>query len=199
MNKQTAIYQPRKSLAEQRYDVILAHILDPENSPIPEEYQAQLNRVISAAQMLDKFHPSSVIPRLQAKYRITQNQARVDIKLSQELFKSRHEFDWDYWQQWQIKDLVDVIRTCKFQQKHKERVAAHKVLQSVIGEKQVGVEDPKRMEKNVYYIQLNNNNNTINLPLDKIKGLTGEEIRVIVEAMSTNIDTDEQIAEVLNT
>lgn len=199
MNTKPAIYQKKKSLAEQRYEVILAHILDPENSPIPEEYQEQFNRVLSAAQMLDKFHPSSVIPRLQAKYRVSSRQARTDIELSQELFKSQHKFDFDYWQQWQIKDLVDVIRTCKLQGKHKERVAAHKVLQAVIGEKQVGAEDPKRMEKNVYYIQLNNNQNSVNIPLDKIKGLSGEEIRTIVEAMNTNINTDDQIIEILNT
>ncbi|MDD3194397.1 MAG: hypothetical protein PHU68_01175 [Paludibacter sp.] len=199
MSSKSPIYQPKKSLAEQRYEVILAHILDPENSPIPVEYQEQFNRVISAAKMLDNFHPSSVIPRLQAKYRISTRQARTDIQLSQELFKSKHTFDWDYWQQWQLKDLVDIIRTCKLQGKHKERVAAHKVLQQVIGEKQVGTEDPKRMEKNVYYIQLNNNSNTINIPLDKVKGLSSNEIQVIVEAMSTSVDTDEQIAEILDT
>lgn len=199
MNNKPAIYQPKKSLAEQRYEVILAHILDPENSPIPEEHQEQLNRVISAAQMLDKYHPSSVIPRLLAKYRISQSVARTDIKLAQELFKSRHQFDWDYWQQWQIKDIVETIRLCKLQGRHKERIAAHKVLKEVIGEKQIGSEDPKRMEKNIFYIQLNNNNNTINLPLDKIKGLNSEEIRTIVEALGTNIDDEQQIAEILNT
>ncbi len=192
-------YEARKSLAEQRHELILAHILDPDNSPLPVDAQEQFNRVISASQMLDSYHPSSVIPRLQAKYNVARNTARKDIRLAQELFKSKHEFDWDYWQQWQIKDLVDTIRTCKLQGKQKERIAAQKVLKDVIGEKTIGSEDPKRMEKSVYYIQLNNNNNIVNIPLDKIKGLNQSEIRTIVEVMNATVDTEDQIIEMLNT
>lgn len=192
-------YQTKKALAEQSHELILAHILDPDNSPLPVECKDQFNRVVSAAQMLDSLHPSSVLPRLQAKYNISINTARKDIKLSQELFKSKHEFDWDYWQQWQIKDLVDTIRTCKLLGKHKERIAAQKVLKEVIGEKVVGSEDPKRMEKNVYYIQMNNNGTTVNLDLKAIKGLDKNEIRTIVEAMTVPVETDEQIIEILNT
>lgn len=199
MRNQLPAYQPKKTLAEQRHEVILAHILDPENSPVPEDCKEQLDRVISAAKMLDELHPSSVISRLQAKYAITPNTARKDIKLAQDLFKSQHEFDWDYWQQWQIKDLVDTIMTCKLQKRHKERIAAHKVLQAVIGEKTITPEDPRRMEKNVFYIQLNNNNTTVNLPLSQIKGLSAEEIHTLVEAMTTPAETDDQIAEILNT
>ena len=192
-------YQTKKSLAEQRYEIILAHILDPDDSPLPEEYKEQFDRVKSASQMLDSFHPSSVYPRLQAKYNITRNTARNDIKLAQELFKSKHEFDWDYWQQWQIKDLVDTIRTCKLLGKQKERIAAQKVLRDVIGEKTVGAEDPKRMEKNVFNIQLNDNKTIVNLDLNKIKGLSAEEIHLLVEAMTVPVETDDQIAEILKT
>lgn len=195
----TGRYQTKKSLEEQSYEVILAHILDPDNSPLPAELKDKFNRVISAGKMLDDYHPSNVIPRLLAKYDITANTARKDIKLAQELFKSKHEFDWDYWQQWQIKDLVETIRTCKLNGKHKERIAAHKVLKDVIGEKQVGAEDPKRMEKNVFYIQLNNNSQTVNIDMNKLKGLPAEEIRDIMEALIVPEQTDNQIIDILNT
>jgi len=192
-------YHTKKGLAEQRHELILAHILDPDNSPLPEAYREQFNRIVSASQMLDSFHPSSVYPRLQAKYNISRNTARKDIQLAQELFKSKHEFDWDYWQQWQIKDLVDTIRTCKLLGKQKERIAAQKVLRDVIGEKVVGAEDPKRMEKNVFYIQLNNNQNTVNIDMSKIKGLSADEIHTLVEAMVAPTETDDQICEILKT
>ncbi len=192
-------YEPKKSLSEQKFDVILAHILNPEDSPIPEEYKEQFNRVISAARLLDDFHPASVIPRLLAKYNISQNTARRDIILAQELFKSNHRFDWDYWVAWQIKDLVETIKTCKLLGKHKESIAAHKALKLVIGEKVAMEEDPKRMEKNVFYIQLNNNGTIVNMDLNKIKGLDKSEIRTVVEALTSNVETDEQIAEILNT
>ena len=182
-------YQAKKSLAEQRHEVILAHILDPENSPIPEDCQEQLNRIISAAAMLDTFHPSNVTPRLQAKYNISVVTARTDIRLAQEMFKSKHNFDWDYWQQWQIKDLVDVIRTCKLKGKEKERIAAHKALKEVIGEKIIGAEDPKRMEKSVFNIQLNDNKTIVNLDLNAIKGLSTAEIHTLVEAMVSPVQT----------
>jgi len=194
-----AKYQTKKGLAEQRHELILAHILDPENSPLPTEYKEQFNRVVSAAKMLDELHPSSVYPRLQAKYNITRNTARNDIKLAQELFKSKHEFDWDYWQQWQIKDLVDTIRTCKHAGKQKERIAAQKVLRDVIGEKVIGSEDPKRMEKSVFNIQLNDNKTIVNFDLSTIKGLSSTEIHTIVEAIVAPAETDEQILEILNT
>lgn len=196
---ETGKYQTKKSLAEQSHDLILAHILDPDNSPLPAEQKDRFNRIISASKLLDDLHPANVIPRLQAKYNITRNTARNDIALAQELFKSKHEFDWDYWQQWQIKDLVETIRTCKLLGKHKERIAAHKQLTAVIGEKIVGAEDPKRMEKNVFYIQLNNNNNTVNIDMSKLKGLSQAEVQDVVEAMIIPIETDDQITDILNT
>lgn len=192
-------YQPKKTLSEQRYEVILAYILNPEDSPLPEEYREQFNRVKSAAQMLDDYHPNNVIPRLLAKYNITRYRAQEDIRLAQELFKSKHTFDWEFWQTWQIKDLVETIRTCKLAGKHKERIAAQKVLREVIGDKPSGVEDPKRMEKNIFYVQLNNNNTTVNIPLDKLKGLSQDEIQIITAAMTTPEVEDAQIIDLLNT
>lgn len=192
-------YQPKKTLSEQRYEVILAYILNPEDSPLPEEYREQFNRVKSAAQMLDDYHPNNVIPRLLAKYNITRYRAQEDIRLAQELFKSKHTFDWDFWQTWQIKDLVETIRTCKLDGKQKERIAAQKVLREVIGDKPSGVEDPKRMEKNIFYVQLNNNNTTVNIPLDKLKGLSQDEIQIITAAMTTPEVEDAQIIDLLNT
>ncbi|MDH6355468.1 hypothetical protein M2132_001811 [Dysgonomonas sp. PH5-45] len=197
----TTGYQVKKSLEEQKYDVILAHILNPDNSPLPDEYRQQFDRIKYAAVALDEYHPSNVIPRLLIKYNITRNQARNDIKLAQELFKSKHTFDFDFWQQWQIKDLVDVIRTCKLAngKLEKERVAAHKVLKSIIGDKPTGEEDPRRMEKNIFYIQLNNNNTTVNIPMDKLKGLSQEEVQTVVAAMTTPEIEDSEIIELLNT
>ena len=194
-------YQRKITLSEQRYEVILSFILNPEESPLPGEYREQFNRVKSAAQMLDDYHPNNVIPRLLAKYNITRYKAQEDVRLAQELFKSKYTFDWEFWQTWQIKDLVETIRTCKLAggKKEKERIAAHKVLREIIGDKPSGVEDPKRMEKNVFYVQLNNNNTTVNIPLDKLKGLSQDEIQIITAAMTTPEVEDAQIIDLLNT
>lgn len=189
----------KKELAQQNHDLILAHILDPDNSPLPVEMQLQFSRVKSAAQMLDNYHPMSCIPRLKAKYNISTTTARRDIELAQTLFKSNHTFDYDFWQQWQIKDLVETIRKCKLQGKEKERIAAHKTLKLVIGDKVSTEEDPRRMEKNVFYIQINNNGTVVNLDLNAIKGLSKDEIRTVAEALYSPEQTDEQVIEILNT
>lgn len=193
-------YQTKKTLSEQRYEVIMAHILDPENYPLPEHCKEQFDRVITAAKLLDDHHPDNAIPLLLSKYNITRNKAREDLKLAQELFKSKHTFDWDFWQSWQIKDLVEIIRSCKGNNKRdKERIAAHKVLKEIIGEKPASVEDPKRMEKNVFYVQLNNNNTIVNVPLDKLKGLSQDEIQIITGALTTPEIEDEDIINIMNT
>lgn len=189
----------KKELAQQNHTTILAHILDPENSPLPAELQEQFNRVKSAAVMLDSHHPMSCIPRLIAKYNISRTTARRDIEMAQTLFKSNHTFDFDFWQQWQIKDLVDTIRKCKLKGDEKNRIAAHKALKLIIGEKVAVDEDPRRMEKNVFYIQLNNNGTILNMDLNALKGLTRDEIKTVVEELNSGEKTDEQVLEILNT
>lgn len=188
----------KAALELQNHELIQAHILDPDNSPLPVELVEQYNRVVSAAKMLDTYHPSAVIPRLLAKYRVSPTTARKDVMLAQELFKSKHTFDWDYWQQWQIKDLVDTIRTCKLYNKQKERIAAHKALREIIGDKTVGEEDPRRMEKNVFYIQLNNNTKTINIPLDKLRGLNKDDIQTVIEVLDSPDYSDDEITKMLD-
>lgn len=191
--------QTKKELAQQNHTTILAHILDPENSPLPVELQEQFNRIKSAALMLDNFHPMSCVQRMMAKYNISRTTARRDIDMAQSLFKSNHTFDFDFWQQWQIKDLVDSIRKCKIRGDEKNRIAAHKALKLIIGEKVATDEDPRRMEKNVFYIQLNNNGTILNMDLNAIKGLSKDEVKTVVEALSAPEKTDEEVVDILNT
>ena len=189
--------QTKKELAQQNHTTILAHILDPENSPLPMELQEQFNRIKSAALMLDNFHPMSCVQRMMAKYNISRTTARRDIDMAQSLFKSNHTFDFDFWQQWQIKDLVDSIRKCKIRGDEKNRIAAHKALKLIIGEKVATDEDPRRMEKNVFYIQVNNNGETLNVNLDAIKKLPEEDVKKVIEALYEPID-DTQAEEIIN-
>lgn len=191
--------QTKKELAQQNHTTILAHILDPENSPLPMELQEQFNRIKSAALMLDNFHPMSCVQRMMAKYNISRTTARRDIDMAQSLFKSNHTFDFDFWQQWQIKDLVDSIRKCKIRGDEKNRIAAHKALKLIIGEKVATDEDPRRMEKNIFYIQLNNNGTILNMDLNAIKGLSKDEVKTVVEALSAPEKTDEEVVDILNT
>ena len=159
------------SLAEQRYELIQAHIIDPENSPLPDELREQFNRVLQVARLLDDYpNDSHIINIMLAKYRISTTQVRKDLRLARELFKTNHTFDWDFWHAWQIKDQLELIRECKIKGDLKNWNNAKKTLAVLIGEKPAALDDPKRMEKNVFYIQVNNGTGEkMNISLDSLR------------------------------
>ena len=67
----------------------------------------------------------------------------------------------------------------------------------MIGEKPASVEDPRRMERNVINIQINNMGKMVNIPLNAIRNLSQEEQKVLVDSMYTPIN-DIQAEEIMN-
>ena len=189
----------KKSIAQLSADVIQAHILDPENSQLPDEYREEFNRVIQTARLLDDYpNESHVIKMLQAKYNISSYTCKRDIALAKNLYKTQHTFDWDFTMAWMVKDQLELIRECKLSGDLKEWNRSKKVLREIIGERPASVEDPRRVEKNVFYIQVNNAGNTYNVPLDKVKGLSGDDLKTIVDALNDPID-EAQATEIMDT
>ena len=187
-----------KSLEEVNHELIQAHIIDPENSPLPENLQFQFNRVLQVARLLDDYpNETHIINIMLNKYRITRTQVRKDLALAKELFKTQHTFDWDFWFAWQIKDQMELIREAKLCGNLKEWNNAKKTLMLMIGEKPIVNDDPRRMEKNVFYIQVNNNGETLNVNLDAIKKLPEEDVKKVIEALYEPID-DTQAEEIIN-
>jgi len=159
-------------LLEQHYTAIQAHILDPDNSPLPEKLRPMMNRVLTAAKLLDSYPVEGHIIRLmQAKYSVTATTVRKDIQLAKTLFKTNHTFDWDFWQAWQLKDQMELIREAKLRGDLKAWNNAKKVLHKIIGDKPEAVEDPRRMERNVFNIQVNYNGQTMVIDFDKVRSL----------------------------
>ncbi|MCP3895973.1 MAG: hypothetical protein GY706_15290 [Bacteroides sp.] len=179
----------RKSLEEQNYELIQAHIIDPEGSSLPEELKQQFARVLQVARLLDDYpNESHIINVMLAKYRITRTQIRKDLALAKELFKTQHTFDWDFWFAWQIKDQMELIRQAKIKGDLKNWNNAKKTLMVMIGEKPAAIDDPRRMENNTFYIQVNNNGNPINVNLDAIRKLPEEDLKQLVDSMYEPID-----------
>ena len=103
-----SLQKTKKTLEMQRSELIQAHILDPEHSPLPENLREQCNRILQVAKLLDSYpNESNIINIMLAKYRVSRTQIRRDIALAKELFKTQHEFDWDFWFAWMIKDWWD--------------------------------------------------------------------------------------------
>lgn len=186
------------SLAEQHYEVIQSHILDPQHSPLPEKLRGQFNRVLQIARLLDDYpEDGHIINMMQVKYKVSVTQLRKDIALAKELFKTNHTFDWDFWQAWQIKDQLELIRKARLDGDLKNWNNAKKVLAALIGQKPEAVDDPRRMEKNAFYIQVNYNGQNMAVDFDKVRSLPESARQEIVQQMYASID-DAEAEELMN-
>lgn len=185
------------SLQEQHHTLIQAHILDPEHSPLPEQLRPMMNRVLTAARMLDDYPVEGhIIKLMQAKYNVTVSTLRKDIQLAKTLFKTNHTFDWDFWQAWEIKDQVALIREARLRGDLKAWNNAKKVLHLIIGPKPEAVDDPRRMERNVFNIQVNYNGQTMMIDFDKMRSLTPEIRAEVLQYLYQPVD-DAQAEEIM--
>ena len=184
-------------MQEQHHTLIQAHILDPEHSPLPEQLRAMLNRVLTAARMLDDYPVEGhIIKLMQAKYNVSVSTLRKDIQLAKTLFKTNHTFDWDFWQAWEIKDQVALIREARLRGDLKAWNNAKKVLHLIIGPKPEAVDDPRRMERNVFNIQVNYNGQTMMIDFDKMRSLTPEVRAEVLQYLYQPVD-DAQAEEIM--
>lgn len=182
-----------KSLSRLTHDEIEAHITDPDNNPLPERCREQFGRVIAAARLLDDYPDDNHVIRLmRAKYDVSPSTVRRDIALARQLYKSRHTFDWDFWQAWMIKDQLELIRECKLSGNLKEWNKAKLVLHKIIGERPMGEEDPQRMQANQFFIQIvNNDGERRNVSLGDVRNYSDQDKKDIIDNLYQPIDDTE--------
>ena len=188
-----------KSIAKLTHDEIEAHIVDPDNNPLPERCREQFGRVLSAARLLvDYPDDNHVIRLMRAKYDVSPSTVRRDIALARQLYKSRHTFDWDFWQAWMIKDQLELIRECKLRGDTKEWNKAKLVLHKIIGERPIGEEDPRRMQANQFFIQIVQNGQTQNVSLGDVRNYSDRDKKELIDNLYQPID-DAQAEEIMDT
>lgn len=189
-----------KSLARLTHDEIEAHITDPDNNPLPERCREQFGHVIAAARLLDDYPDDNHVIRLmRAKYDVSPSTVRRDIALARQLYKSRHTFDWDFWQSWMIKDQLELIRECKLSGNLKEWNKAKLVLHKIIGERPMGEEDPQRMQANQFFIQIvNNDGERRNVSLGDVRNYSDQDKKDIIDNLYQPID-DTEAEEIMDT
>lgn len=189
-----------KSLTRLTHDEIEAHITDPDNNPLPERCREQFGRVLSAARLLDDYPDDNHVIRLmRAKYDVSPSTVRRDIALARQLYKSRHTFDWDFWQAWMIKDQLELIRECKLSGNLKEWNKAKLVLHKIIGERPMGDEDPQRMQANQFFIQIvNNAGESRNVSLGDARNYSDQDKKDIIDNLYQPID-DAQAEQIMDT
>lgn len=182
------------SIVKLRADVIKAHILDPENNPLPTDCKEQFDIVMQAARLLDDYPQDSQIKEmLRRKYNCSETCARVNIRLAKELFKSKFDFDWDFWRAWEIRDQIELIKIARQRQDLKEWNNAKKVLHQLIGEKPEGLDDPRRMEKTVINIQVNNNKESKTFSISEIRDMNEEEKNKIFNSIDEAIEVADAV------
>lgn len=166
----------RIALEDTRHELIKAHIIDPEHSPLPEDLQELLNRIISVSKVLDK-NPimRNAVAIHQVKYpEISKSTAYSDVRMAIRLFNTIHSFDFDFYQTWLINDIVVNIQKCRATGTEKDRriiAMEHANLLKAIGEKPENLPDPLRNEKHQFYVLIQNNNQQIKVELNNLKDL----------------------------
>ncbi|MBV5313648.1 MAG: hypothetical protein JZU47_10155 [Prolixibacteraceae bacterium] len=166
----------RIALEDTRHELIKAHIIDPEHSPLPEELQELLNRIVSVSKVLDK-NPvmRNAVAIHQVKYpEISKSTAYSDVRMAIRLFNTIHSFDFDFYQTWLINDIVVNIQKCRATGSEKDRriiAMEHANLLKAIGEKPENLPDPLRNEKHQFYVLIQNNNQQIKVELNNLKDL----------------------------
>ena len=184
---------------EERFETIRNHLLDPQQFPLQtREEEQQLRRVQQAAMLMQDYpNEAHVITLMLQSHRVSRTQIRRDIALAKELFKTDFEFDWDFWRAWQIKDQLELIREAKLKGDLREWNNAKKLLNELIGSKPDGGEDPRRMERNVFNVQIiNADGRSVRIPLDKLR-FSGEDMATLLESINPTI-SEAEAEEVMN-
>lgn len=187
----------KTALEDTHYELIKAHILTPEQSPLNHEQKEILERVISVAKILDKnpIQKNAVALHMKKFPHIGRTRAHLDVRLAIKLFNTYHNFDYDFWQTWQINDIVENIRRARSllaeasnekQQGALLRVIAmeHANLIRAIGDKPSAVNDPRLTEKHEYYVLIQQQNNqTVKIDYSMLKTLPEATRRELNQAI----------------
>jgi len=194
----------KKALEDTKYELIKAHILDPENSPLSYEHQQILDRVISVSKILDK-NPiqKQAVALHMAKYpHISKTQAYEDLRYAMRVFNSLHTFDYDFWQTWLLQDICENIKNCRNSRTPNDRriiAMEHANLIKAIGTRPEEIVDPTRNEKHNFYIVIQNNNQNIKIDASKLSDLQPAVLGELNKALfAGKVQTDDEIMEEFN-
>ncbi len=194
-----------KTINNTDYELIKGHLLAPEKTKLSPDQEFQLERLMSAARILDK-NPTlkHAIALHRAKYpELGQNQAWNDVQKARRLFNTIHEFDFDFWQTWLINDIVENIKQARTGNTAADRrviAQEHANLIKAIGEKPTEMNDPRLTEQHEFFILIQTETGQRKLSDQEIKQLPAaarsEITRMIFQAQEI---TDIEAEQIMNT
>jgi len=193
----------KTALEETKYEQIKAYMLDPDSSPLSQERKEMLDRIVSASKILDKnpVQRHAVNVHRQKYPEISQRQAYEDLRMSLRLFNTLHTFDFDFWRNWLLNDIVKNIEICRNASTDKDRkiiAMEHANLIKLIGEKPEDLPDPERNEKHQFYILIQNDNRQLKVDLNSLKDLPTAALQELNRAIyGGNEITDVEAEEIM--
>lgn len=193
---------PRTAIEDENYQLIKEHILSPENSQLTVEQSGMLDRILSAARVLDKnpVSKNAVALHLKKYPEIGRSRAYLDIDMAKRLFNTIHSFDFDFWQTWLINDIVaNISRARNDNSAPSTRVIAmeHANLVKALGKKPEAITDPRLAEKHQFYILIQNNNQEVKIDFSTLKNLPIAALEELNAALFAGKEIDEGEAEKL--
>lgn len=193
------------SIEDYSYEIIKAHVLDPANSPLPEDKRELLDRIISAGKILDN-HPvqRQAAAILRAKYQnLSTTQSLTDVRMAIRLFNSTHTFNYDFWHTWLLNDIIQNIERCR---RNKSEMAAktiameHANLLKAIGPRPTDLPDPLRNEKHQFNIIIQTGNSEIKLNLKDLRNIPEATLQEMSRAIYGGSEiTDIEAEEIMGT
>ena len=187
-------------LEGENYLAIKNHILHPENSSLAPHLQFQLDRILSAAKLLDKYPiKKNALALHRRKYpEVSLATAYNDLNDAAKLYSTFHNFDWDFWQSWILKDITENIEKCKNlgTPQHLKIIAQeHIALLKAIGEKPTEIDDPARHEKTQFFLNVQFGKGTAPVDLEKLKNAPGVTIRELNRLLFSGRDIEDAEAQ----
>ena len=195
----------KQSIEDIDYNLIKAHVLTPEQSPLTPEQQFRLTRVMSIARVMDKNpilkHATAVH---MAKFpEISRTQAYEDAAIARKMFTTIHKFDYDFWQTWAINDIVENIRQARAEgSPASRRVIAmeHANLIKVLGDKPETITDPRLTEQHEFFIIIQSQNGNVKIDYNLLKQLPPESLRELNNVLFKAQEiTDVEAEEIMKT
>ncbi len=187
-------------LDNKNYLEIKQAILDPDNSNLSQKQQEILQRCVSGARLLDKYPViRNAVKIHKTKYpHITDRQAYRDMLMAQMIFCSTTKFDYDFWHEWLLSNIVRQIQRAENSGDLKAWNAGHMALIKAIGERPVEETDPKLVQKHKFTLTINNGKQSVSVDLDKLNLIPQKAREQIADGLYQEI-TDVEAEEIMNT
>lgn len=188
-----------RKLEDHNYEIIKAHILSPEASPLSEEQAKILNRWTSMAKLIDLYPSRKDCVSLHIKKEnISDRAAQYDFDNAKKLYNSMHKFDYDFWHAWLINDIIRLIKRSRDSGNLKTWAAAQTNLIKTIGEKPPEILDPEILQQHNYFTVINIDGKPIKMTLEDLHKLPTHTRAKLVEQLEKDIDEDTAY-EIMNT